>query len=104
MGFILIAFALVLLPAVMDQMQQHDDAVKEHERECDIEYRLLVLDTIESPDSVLCAELEEEKSVRISYFMCSLTLFMLSGIGGLVMVLPHDDNDPKQPPAGEELL
>ena len=82
---------------MMDMMQQHDDAVREHERECDMEYRLLVLDTIESPDPVLCEELEDEMSVRVSYFIGSLGLFVLFGIGGLVLVLPYDNNDPKQP-------
>ena len=45
-GLVLIALAVVMFPVMMDMMQQHDDAVREHERECDMEYRLLVLDTI----------------------------------------------------------
>jgi len=102
-GLILIALAVVMFPVMMDMMQQHDDAVREHERECDIEYRMLVLDTVESPDPELCDELEGEKSVRISYFIGSLALFVLFGIGGLVLVLPYEDNDPKQPPMGGEL-
>ena len=56
-----------------------------------------MLDTIESPDPVLCEELEDEMSVRVSYFIGSLGLFVLFGIGGLVLVLPYDNNDPKQP-------
>ena len=102
-GLILIALAVAMFPVMMDMMQQHDDAVREHERECDTEYRMLVLDTIESPDAALCEELEDEMSVRVSYFIGSLALFMLFGIGGLVLVLPYDDNDPKQPPLGGEL-
>ena len=94
---------MLLFPVMMDMMQGHDDAVKEHERECDMDYRLLVLDTIVPPDPVLCNELEEEKSLRVSYFLGSLALFVLSGLGGLVMVLPYDDSDPKQPPPGEQL-
>ena len=102
-GLVLIALAVVMFPVMMDMMQQHDDAVREHERECDMEYRLLVLDTIESPDAALCEELEDEMSVRVSYFIGSLGLFVLFGIGGLVLVLPYDNNDPKQPPIGGEL-
>jgi len=102
-GLVLIALAVAMFPVMMDMMQQHDDAVREHERECDMEYRLLVLDTIESPDAAFCEDLEDEKSVRVSYFMGSLALFVLFGIGGLVLVLPYDDNDPKQPPLGGEL-
>ena len=102
-GLILIALAVAMFPVMMDMMQQHDDAVREHERECDTEYRLLVLATIESPDAALCEELEDEMSARVSYFIGALALFMLFGIGGLVLVLPYDDNDPKQPPLGGEL-
>ena len=87
----------------MDLMQEHDDTVREHERECDMEYRLLVLDTIESPDPVLCEELEGEKAREMTYFLGSVGLFMATGVGGLVMVLPYENRDPKQPPSGREL-
>tara|TARA_B100001750_G_C15399153_1_gene541693 strand:+ start:203 stop:520 length:318 start_codon:yes stop_codon:yes gene_type:complete len=102
-GFVLIGSALLLFPLTMNLMQEHDDAVREHERECDMEYRLLVLDTIESPDSVLCEELEGEKARKTTYFLGSLGMFVVSGVGGMVMVLPYDDRDPKQPPPGREL-
>ena len=102
-GLVLIGCALLLFPMTMDLMQEHDDAVKEHERECDIEYRLLVLNTIESPDPVLCEELEGEKARKITYFLGSMGLFVVTGVGGLVMVLPYETRDPKQPPPGREL-
>ena len=102
-GFVLIGCAMLLFPVMMDMMQEHDDAVKEHERECDMDYRTLVLHTVELPDPVLCNELEGEKSRSVSFFLGSLTLFVLSGLGGLVMVLPHEESDPKQPPLGGQL-
>ena len=102
-GFVLIGCALLLFPLTMNLMQEHDDAVKEHERECDMEYRLLVLNTIESPDPVLCEELEGEKARKITYFLGSMGLFVVTGVGGLVMVLPYETRDPKQPPPGREL-
>ena len=102
-GFVLIGCSILLFPMMMDLMQEHDDVVREHERECDIEYRQLVLGIIDSPNPVLCSELEEEKSLRVSYFLGSLALFVLSGLGGLVMVLPYDGTDPKQPPLGGQL-
>ena len=89
--------------SMMDLMQEHDDVVREHERECDIEYRQLVLGITDSPNHVLCNELEKEKSLRVSYFLGSLALFVLSGLSGLVMVLPYDDSNPKQPPLGGQL-
>ena len=99
-GFVLIGCSILLFPMMMDLMQEHDDVVREYERECDMDYRLLVLDIIESPDWVLCNELEQEKSQRVSYFLGSLALFVLSGLGGLVMVLPYEESDPRQPPLG----
>lgn len=102
-GLVLIGCALLLFPLTMNLMQEHDDAVKEHERECDMEYRLLVLNTIESPDPVLCEELEGEKARKITYFLGSMGLFVVTGVGGLVMVLPYETRDPKQPPPGREL-
>ena len=102
-GFVLIGCSILLFPMMMDLMQEHDDVVREHERECDMDYRLLVLDIIESPDWVLCNELEQEKSQRVSYFLGSLALFVLSGLGGLVMVLPYEESDPRQPPLGGQL-
>jgi hypothetical protein len=102
-GFVLIGCSILLFPMMMDLMQEHDDVVREHERECDIEYRQLVLGITDSPNHVLCNELEKEKSLRVSYFLGSLALFVLSGLSGLVMVLPYDDRDPKQPPLGGQL-
>ena len=102
-GFVLIGCSILLFPMMMDLMQEHDDVVREHERECDIEDRQLVLGITDSPNHVLCNELEKEKSLRVSYFLGSLALFVLSGLSGLVMVLPYDDSDPKQPPLGGQL-
>ena len=102
-GLVLIGCALLLFPMTMDLMQKHDDAVKEHERECDMEYRRFVLNTSESPDPVLCEELEDEKARKTRYFLVSVGLFVVSGVGGLVMVLPYETRDPKQPPPGREL-
>jgi hypothetical protein len=102
-GFVLIGCSILLFPMMMNLMQEHDDVVREHERECDMEYRQLVLHITDSPNPVLCNELEKEKSHRVSYFLGSLALFVLSGLGGLVMVLPYDDSDPKQPPLGGQL-
>ena len=48
-GFVLIGCALLLFPVMMDMMQEHDDAVKEHERECDMDYRACLLYTSPSP-------------------------------------------------------
>ncbi len=102
-GLAIVVLAILLFPFTLQMMQEHDYAVREHERECDTEYRLLVLDTIASPDPVLCAELEEVKSRKARHFLGSLLLFVVSGVGGLAMVLPSGDSDPKHPPPSREL-
>ena len=102
-GFVLIGCSILLFPMMMDLMQEHDDVVREYERECDMNYRHLVLNILEAPDWVLCNELEQEKSQRVSYFLGSLALFVLSGLGGLVMVLPYEGSDSRQPPPGGQL-
>ena len=102
-GFVLSGCALLLFPMTMDLMQEHDDAVREHQRECDMGYRLLVLNTVQSPDPVLCGELEGEKARKTTNFLGLLGLFVVTGVGGLVMVLPYETRDPKQPPPGREL-
>ena len=102
-GFVLIGCSILLFPMMMDLMQEHDDVVREYERECDMNYRHLVLNILEAPDWVLCNELEQEKSQRVSYFLGSLALFVLSGLGGLVMVMPYEESDPRQPPLGGQL-
>ena len=39
----------------------------------------------------------------MTYFLGSMGLFVVTGVGGLVMVLPYETRDPKQPPPGREL-
>ena len=102
-GLAIVSLAVLMFPFTLQMMQEHDDTVREHERECDTEYRLLVLDTIVPPDPVLCDELEEVKSRKARHFLGSLLLFVVSGVGGLAMLLPSGDSDPKQPPPGREL-
>jgi ubiquinone/menaquinone biosynthesis C-methylase UbiE len=101
-GFAIVVLAILMFPFTLQMMQEHDDAVREHERECDAEYRLLVLDTSEPSDPVLCDELEGVKSRMVRHFLGSLLLFVVSAIGGLAMVLPSGDSDPKQPPPSRE--
>ena len=102
-GFAVVVLAILLFPFTLQMMQEHDDAVREHERECDTEYRLLVLDTIVPPDPVLCDGLEEVKSRKARHFLGSLLLFVVSGVGGLAMVLPSGNTEPKHLPPGREL-
>lgn len=102
-GLVVLAIAVLLLPYSLQVMQEHDDAVREHERECDTEYRLLVLDMIAPPDPVLCDELESEKSHKARVFLGALLMFILSSVSGMAMVLPSGDAGSGRPPSGPGL-
>ena len=102
-GLLLIAISLVMLPVTMDLMQYYDDASDEYERECDINYRIYVLDNNDPIDGALCEELEDEMSKRLVYFIGSMAIFVLSGLCGIALVLPQGENGPRQPPMGGQL-
>ncbi|MEC7721132.1 MAG: hypothetical protein VYC60_04475 [Candidatus Thermoplasmatota archaeon] len=102
-GLLLIAISLVMLPVTMDLMQYYDDASDEYERECDINYRIYVLDNNDPIDGALCLEIEDEMSKRLVYFIGSIAILVLSGLCGIALVLPQGENDGKQPPMSGQL-
>ena len=102
-GLLLIAVSIVMLPVTMNLMQYHDDDSDEYERECDINYRIYVLDNNDPIDGALCEELEDEMSKRLVYFIGSMAIFVLSGLCGIALVLPQGENGPRQPPMGGQL-
>ena len=102
-GLLLIAISLVMLPVTMDLMQYYDDASDEYERECDINYRIYVLDNNDPIDGALCLEIEDEMSKRLVYFIGSIAILVLSGLWGIALVLPQGENDGKQPPMSGQL-
>ena len=90
-GFALIALSIVLLSFSLELMQNHDDAEREYERECDLQYRALN-GNVSTPDWGLCSELDETRSRKPTAFMGALSAFVLSGLMGTVMILPGDEN------------
>ncbi len=90
-GFALIALSIVLLSFSLELMQNHDDAEREYESECDLQYRALN-GNVSTPDWGLCSELDETRSRKATSFMGSLAAFVLSGLMGTVMILPGDEN------------
>jgi len=90
-GFALIACAIVLLSLSLELMQNHDDADREYERECDLQYRALN-GNVSTPDWAVCSELEDTRSRKAISFMASLAAFVISGLMGTVMLLPGDEN------------
>ena len=102
-GLLLIAVSLIMLPVTMDLMQYHDDASDEYERECDINYRIYVLDNNDPIDGAHCEEIEAELSKRLVYFIGSMAIFVLSGLCGIALALPQGENGRRQPPMGGQL-
>jgi len=90
-GFALVAFSVLLLPMSLDLMQDHDDAEREYEMECDPQYRALI-GNVSTPDWGLCSELDETRSRKAVLFMTSLGAFVLTGLIGTVMLLPSNEN------------
>ena len=72
-------------------MQNHDDAEREYDRECDLQYRAMN-GNVSTPDWGLCSELDDIRSRKVTSFMASLAAFVLSGLMGTVMLLPGDEN------------
>jgi len=90
-GFALIACSIVLLSFSLELMQNHDDAEREYERECDPQYRAMN-GNVSTPDWGLCSELDDIRSRKATSFMTSLAAFVLTGLMGTVMLLPGDEN------------
>ena len=90
-GFALIACSIVLLSFSLELMQNHDDAEREYDRECDLQYRAMN-GNVSTPDWGLCSELDDIRSRKATTSMASLAAFVLSGLMGTVMLLPGDEN------------
>ena len=90
-GFALIACSIVLLSFSLELMQNHDDAERVNESECDLQYRAMN-GNVSTPDWGLCSELDDIRSRKATSFMASLAAFVLSGLMGTVMLLPGDEN------------
>ena len=91
-GLALIACSMVLLPASLELMQDQDDVEREYETECDLQYRSLT-GNYSTPDADLCSELNDERSTKATMFMLSLAAFVVTGLVGLVLLLPGEDAD-----------
>ena len=90
-GALLVVLSLIFLMISMESAQRLDDANKEHERECDIEYRSIIGNfTNPNPDN--CDSLLEAKSNRTLQFIASLSVFLVAGLAGLATLLtPGND-------------
>ena len=94
-GFALVACSLVLFPVSLDLMQEWDDVEREYERECDPQYRAL-MGNLSSPDKALCDQLAYDRPKALIAFAGSLTLFVVTGLVGLIMIMPDFNSENSQ--------
>jgi hypothetical protein len=90
-GFALVFCSIALLPLSLDFMQDHDDAENEFERECDPVFRALTGNN-SAVDAEICSQLEEDRSTKLILFTISLATFVITGLIGMAMVLPINQN------------
>jgi len=90
-GFVLVALSILLLQLSMEMMQNHDDAEREYQTACDLEYRAL-MGNISMPDWELCNELDQHRSRKAALFMITLASFVITGLVGTVMILPSNED------------
>ena len=93
-GLVLICFSIFLLFFSLEMMENWDVKRTDFENECD---------PMLNPgpkDPQLCAELYHESNVRLSIFVVAIFLFIISGVSGLVTILPSGDSESYPPPGG----
>ena len=103
-GFVLLACALFALPVIAYTMDTWDQSERKYDRECDVVFRIIALGNVDPIDPVLCEELKEDKQTNMRLFIGLLSLFIATGVGGLVMVLPFGNQEQRAPPSGGQLL
>ena len=92
-GAVLTIIAIFLVPASMETMAWWDEARMEHELECNP-----LLNN--QPNMEYCNELSAEADYRMTIFGLTVLSFVLSGVIGLVNLLPVGDEGIRNPPGG----
>lgn len=90
-GAVLVICSLALMPVMMKTMEWWDEARLEHEFECNPMRNIVI-------DWEHCGELEEESERRMTIFGITVLAFMLTGVIGLVNLLPEGESDFRVPP------
>ncbi len=92
-GSILVLISLLLLPTMMMTLEWWDEVRLEHEAECNPMRKLDI-------DWEYCDELKDESSRRMSIFGLTVFAFVLTGVSGLVNILPEGESNHRGPPPG----
>tara|TARA_B100000959_G_C14910451_1_gene594883 strand:+ start:566 stop:898 length:333 start_codon:yes stop_codon:yes gene_type:complete len=102
-GATLLVLCLLAIPLTGYTMDDWDRSEKEYDRECDLVFRILYLGLTEPIDPIACEDLKDEKQSKLRIFIVSLSIFVGSGVGGLVLILPYGESNPPIPPPGGQL-
>ena len=97
-GISLIVVSILLVPSVSNLMSSHDQAEREYEQECDLQYRA-ISGNISTPDAGRCSELDASRSQLASKFFGALALSLIVSLSGIVMLFPSPEEGDNRPPA-----
>lgn len=92
-GVVLVLLALALFPTMLKTMEWWDEARLEHEYECNPMRNAII-------DWEHCDELKGESERRMSIFGLTVIAFILTGVTGLVNLLPVGESNLRMPPGG----
>ena len=96
-GIALIAISILLVPSVSNLMSSHDQAEREYEQECDLQYRA-ISGNISTPDAGRCSELDASRAQLASKFFGVLALSIIVSLSGIVMLFPSTEGGDNRPP------
>ena len=96
-GISLIVVSILLVPSVSNLMSSHDQAEREYEQECDLQYRA-ISGNISTPDAGRCSELDASRSQLASKFFGALALSLIVSLTGIVMLFPSPEGGDNRPP------
>ena len=94
LGATLVLLALILLPTTMMTLDQWDRSEMEYKKNCDSLYRVMT-NVFEPIDNTQCDELLVDKVTNLRIFLLTLSGFMVSGLMGLIIILPYSDDEPE---------
>ena len=94
-GLVLLVISIFLLPTSLFLMDKWDESETEYRNNCD------PLVNPGPKDGELCSELEYESNLRLTFFFISTLSFIITGVSGLVSLLPEGDEKFNPPPSGK---
>ncbi len=92
-GIFCIVVALLMVPATIVSLNNWDESEEEYKRGCDPVYRIYMGITTDVSEEE-CNQLKAEEVSNLRFFFLSLSIFVLTSISGLILILPNSDENP----------